>query len=235
MLKGINKGRIRDPLIAQEEANTILESVTAKPDAYKVLQARSRDYILTAQASKSEENRKKVEIDELTQLPNQKGTIRRVEEAIARHNRLRTRYQILFMDIDGFKKFNDTYGHPEGNILLQDFARLIKHQVRAYEDAGRYGGDEFVLILESPNPKEAQRITKSIADHLTELSLVSRRYNKLAVSIGVRTIEPDEHIDAETALRQADAAMYNAKKRHGTVLVPWKRGMKIHKESSFNT
>lgn len=239
---GMNKGRIRNPLVAQEEANTILTSVgNATPEGYRIdrkakraLDSRKSDFILTAQAAVSEEYRQQTEIDELTQLPNKKGILRRIHEAISRHDRFGTRYEVLFMDIDGFRTFNNSYGHQEGDKMLEGFATYMKREGRAYEGFGRWGGDEFVLILESPSPESAEEVTKRITNYFSNTTLTDSRYSSLGMSIGSRTLEPGEHRDAYTLLENADAAMYEAKKQHGTVLIPWKDGMKAPPTSTFH-
>lgn len=241
MLKGPNRGKIRDPLVAHEEANTILESVGygspdnyhLKEDALKALQARFHDYILTSQSAKTEVARRNTEIDNLTKVYNQKGILRRVEEAIELHNRFRTRYEALFMDIDGFKEFNRSYGHPAGNEVLKDFAEFMQSQTRKYESFGRFGGDEFVSLLQSPSFTAAEEITARMKKYFAEKEKTDQRYRNLSVSVGVRTLEPGQHLDAETFLSQADAAMYAAKKQKGTVLVRWKEGMKVPREAQL--
>jgi diguanylate cyclase (GGDEF)-like protein len=235
MLKGPNRGKIRDPLVAHEEANTILESVGyASPDDYnlrkdaiKALKVRAKDYILTSQAAKTEEARKNAEFDDLTKVFNQKGIRRRVEEVIEQHNRFGTRYEALFMDIDGFREFNSSYGHQAGNEVLRDFAQFMQNQTRKYESFGRFGGDEFVSLLQSPSLTAAEEVTARMKKYFAEKAKADKRYINLSVSVGVRTLEPRQHLDAETFLYQADAAMYKAKEQRGTVLVRWKEGMSV--------
>lgn len=241
MLKGSNKGRIRDPLVAHEEANTILESIGyASPDDYKLqkdaikaLKSRSNDYILTSQAAKTEVARRNTEIDNLTKVYNQKGILRRVEEAIEQHNRFGTRFEALFMDIDGFKQFNKTYGHHVGNEVLKKFAEFMQSQTRKYEIFGRFGGDEFVSLLQSPSLTAAEEVTARMKKYFAEKAKADKRYINLSVSVGVRTLEPGQHLDAETFLYQADAAMYKAKEQQGTVLVRWKEGMRLPCEAQL--
>ncbi len=233
LLKGPNKGRIRNPLVAQEEAITILESAGyVSPDNYylkrnaiKELDARSHDYILTSQASKTEDTRKLVEIDDLTKVLNKKGISRRVEEAVEQHNRLGTSYAVLVMDVDKFKDFNDTYGHLEGDEVLIGFAQYMGKHTRKYEGFGRYGGDEFVDLLENPSRDSANEIMKRAKQFFTEKTAEDIRYKNLCVSLGVAHLERGEKLDAETLLNRADAAMYQAKKTPGTSLVEWRYNM----------
>lgn len=174
-----------------------------------------------------------LEIDDLTKVLNKKGIIRRVQEAIEQHNRFGDRYEVLFMDIDGFKRFNDTYGHAEGDKLLEEFAEFMVKQKRGYESFGRFGGDEFVSLLPSPGPTAAEEITDRIGRHFAQKAADDPRYTGLSVSVGVKTLEPGKYLDTETFLYEADAAMYKAKALNGTVLVRWKEGMRVPHEAQL--
>ena len=172
-----------------------------------------------------------VEIDELTGVLNRKGLNRRMEEAIAHHNRKDTRFEVLFMDIDGFKAFNKNYGHPLGDEVLREFAQFMN--IRGDDVFARYGGDEFVLLLDSPTPDAAEAILKRMDKFFKLHAKNDPRWTNLGVSAGLRTLEPEERSDAESLLRDADAAMYEAKETPGTTLIRWKPGMNVLLDSSF--
>ena len=151
--------------------------------------------------------------DGLTGLANAPTLGRDLERALAQGTRYQHSVGMLFLDLDGFKAVNDTYGHAVGDRLLRSVSDAIRHTVRDTDTVGRLGGDEFGVVLTRVAGAEealtvAQRIIKAIEGSASVAGL------KLDVgcSIGVALANPGGS-DAKTLLRHADAAMYRSKRR----------------------
>ncbi|MGJ8671226.1 MAG: diguanylate cyclase domain-containing protein [Oceanococcus sp.] len=194
---------------------TLLVGTTAMPVI--VFVAAAKYQVATVRlASKIEEQRQEIEHlathDHLTGLPSAKLARDRLEHALARHSRQSKKIALLFLDLDGFKAVNDTYGHDAGDEVLIVVAERMRCRFRAEDTISRKGGDEFLLILEEVRDAQA---AMSLATQLTALISEPIPYegNKLIVgaSIGV-AIAPDNAIDAFELTKLADTAMYEAKR-----------------------
>jgi diguanylate cyclase (GGDEF)-like protein len=151
--------------------------------------------------------------DELTGLANRTLFEDRLHLAIDQARRSGTQLAVLFLDLDQFKNVNDSLGHPAGNRLLQGVARRLEASVRAGETVGRFGGDEFtVLLTEVEGPAGAATAAQRLLDAFAQPFVVERRKLFAGLSIGV-AIFPTDGTDADTLMRHADAAMYLAKQR----------------------
>lgn len=150
--------------------------------------------------------------DPLTALPNRILLADRLHQAMAQTNRNKQPFAVLYLDLDGFKNVNDTYGHEAGDQLLIAFATNMKRTLREIDVIARIGGDEFVIILLNLNDIESctpmlNRLLQSaqkpvrINNHLVEVS----------ASLGVTFFPQSVEIDANQLLAQADYAMYQAK------------------------
>jgi diguanylate cyclase (GGDEF)-like protein/PAS domain S-box-containing protein len=150
--------------------------------------------------------------DPLTQLPNRELFRDRMQLALARVRRDQVRLALLFLDLDKFKEVNDSFGHRTGDLLLQKVARRLEKCVRAGDTVARFGGDEFVILLENVGlPEHAAAIIEKIRSALKmPFDLEGRQVSTLA-SIGVAHCPL--HGDDETQLlRHADEAMYVQKR-----------------------
>ena len=149
--------------------------------------------------------------DPLTGLPNRTLLNDRLEMGIAQANRSGTSLAVCFMDLDGFKAVNDTFGHGAGDLLLVEVSRRLMKISRATDTVGRIGGDEFLLIFsEIAKPEECHELLKRIVDAMSEPFLINAIPVKIAASIGV-ALYPDDVTDGTLLLRHADQAMYIAK------------------------
>ncbi|MDX3893826.1 putative bifunctional diguanylate cyclase/phosphodiesterase [Pusillimonas sp.] len=148
--------------------------------------------------------------DVLTHLPNRALLEDRIEQARQTALRNNTRFTILFMDLDGFKTVNDAYGHAVGDELLVETARRIRSGIRGEDTVARFGGDEFVVLSQTDGAEDIATLAAKIVD------LVARPYNirgfelRLSTSIGI-AIYPEDGLDADALLINADAAMYYRK------------------------
>ena len=151
--------------------------------------------------------------DNLTKLPNRFLFIDRVNQAIHLSKRLESFISIIFLDLDNFKSVNDTIGHKGGDYLLEEVARKLEHVVRKTDTVSRFGGDEFMIMLNNVN--DHKDIT-NIADKIMEIfqkpfSIDGQEFNVTA-SAGI-SIHPVDGLSAEELIKNADNAMYNAKNK----------------------
>jgi diguanylate cyclase (GGDEF)-like protein len=151
------------------------------------------------------------EHDFLTGLPNRMLLNDRIGQAIAVAQRHRNKVAVMFMDLDNFKHINDSLGHQAGDKLLQSVAQRLVACVRGEDTVSRQGGDEFVALLsEVHQPEDAAVIARKMLQAVAETHCIDRHDLRVTASIGV-SIYPDDGLDAETIVKNADTAMYQAK------------------------
>ncbi|NOQ42396.1 MAG: EAL domain-containing protein [Desulfuromusa sp.] len=157
--------------------------------------------------------------DALTELPNRRLLLDRLEQNISRARRFGHYGTMLFLDLDRFKNINDSLGHPIGDALLKEVARRLVHDLRAEDTVSRLGGDEFVMLLSdlgnnSTNAAAmAQQKAESIRIRLAEKYEIDGHDLHITPSIGVAMFPSsnDDHESGDDILRYADTAMYRAK------------------------
>jgi len=154
--------------------------------------------------------------DPLTHLPNRRLMMDRIIHAMAASARSGHESALLFLDIDHFKSLNDTLGHDIGDILLQKVAERLTACIREGDTVSRFGGDEFVVLLEglSTHSAEATKQAKDIANKILSsinlpYQLASHHYTS-STSIGIKLFK-DHRVEGDELLKQADIAMYQAK------------------------
>lgn len=153
--------------------------------------------------------------DALTQLPNRVLLTDRLQQAMAQVRRDQQRLAVCYLDLDGFKTINDTWGHTYGDGVLIEAARRLKACVRTNDTVARLGGDEFVLLL--GNLTDVDECEQALDRVITVLSIpftVSGQLISLSTSVGV-TLYPDDESDPDALLRHTDQAMYTAKQNGG--------------------
>ena len=135
-----------------------------------------------------------------------------LNEEVKRANRFNRVLSLLLLDIDFFKKFNDTFGHIAGDKILKEFACILKDSCREVDLIARYGGEEFVIILPETYKEKAysfaERIRKKTQNH--HFFYNNDNYTKITISIGVANL-PQDAADRETLVSYADKALYAAK------------------------
>lgn len=149
--------------------------------------------------------------DYLTDLPNRALFVDSLVHCIAMARRNSFKTAVLFLDLDGFKKVNDTLGHDAGDLLLRSVSKRLKETIRASDTVARVGGDEFIFVLnEIGSDENAALMANKIIVALSEPFELKGQQCHVGGSIGI-SIYPDASTDTETLIKQADNAMYLAK------------------------
>jgi len=148
--------------------------------------------------------------ERLTGLYNQGYFYQRLKEELSRASRWKLPLSILFIDVDGMKNINDTYGHLKGDEILQLVAGGIKNSIREMDIAFRYGGDEFAVILPQTSSKQAFIVAERIKE---QAKIKAHPYN-ITLSIGLVSF-PEDGDDPRNLLNKADKAMYRVKQEGG--------------------
>jgi len=151
--------------------------------------------------------------DGLTGLYNHRHLHERLTLEVERSQRSGLPLSLLMLDVDHFKQFNDSFGHPAGDEVLRQLARVLTDTRRANDVVARYGGEEFAVILvdtaKFTAAKVAERVRERVVAH--DFSDAAQKAGKISVSIGVATFNEDG-TDAEALVRSADTALYAAKR-----------------------
>jgi diguanylate cyclase len=150
------------------------------------------------------------QVDELTGLLNRRYIMRSLNEELARAQRVGIPCAVAIIDLDLFKRINDQFGHPVGDEVLRTFAITLSANVRAIDRLGRYGGEEFLLILPDTPCDQAVRTLDRLRSIVSEVdwTILSGMMN-VTMSAGVSEVRRED--SAEDILARADAALYRAK------------------------
>jgi diguanylate cyclase (GGDEF)-like protein len=152
------------------------------------------------------------ELDELTGSFNRRCIMRMLDDEIARAHRSKTPCSIALIDLDWFKRINDAYGHPTGDEVLRAFAITMFANIRSIDRFGRYGGEEFLLVLPDTPTDGAAHILDRLRAIIADLDWSAFSPGmQVTISAGVATLNPNETPD--TFLARADNALYAAKAR----------------------
>jgi diguanylate cyclase (GGDEF)-like protein len=152
------------------------------------------------------------QVDGLTGLANRRHLMERLTQEMARAQRYQTSLSVIILDLDKFKSFNDTYGHLKGDELLKAFGTMVNHMVRVGDIVGRYGGEEFCVVLPNTSIKGAMVIAERIRKAMEDLKISVGDDQPPAgrtISIGAAEYANEESV--EKLLTIADAALYRAK------------------------
>ncbi len=160
---------------------------------------------------RTEELARQAQHDHLTGLPNRSLLEERLERAVATAGRYGRSLAVLFLDLDGFKGVNDTFGHNAGDEVLRQVAQRLGSGLRASDTLARLSGDEFVvLVTEMHRPDDAREVAQALLSRLEAPCRVLGRDVTLSASIGI-SVYPQDATDAATLQQHADTAMYHAK------------------------
>ncbi|MBC7514046.1 MAG: PAS domain S-box protein [Herminiimonas sp.] len=169
--------------------------------------------VLDITALKKVENQLRIlaRFDSLTGLPNRNQFEEKLAEAIARSGRSKRAMAVMFLDIDHFKRINDTLGHHGGDLVLQEFAQRLQRCVRKTDTVSRLAGDEFTIILEGLQLEgETAVVAGKIIQAMQVPFQIGENLRMVTTSIGI-AVRRSEEIDPEALLRRADEALYAAK------------------------
>jgi len=155
------------------------------------------------------------EIDALTFLLNRRMIVRKLQDEVLRAERYNSLFSISVVDVDHFKVVNDTHGHSTGDEVLRQVASQLQDHIRHPDIVGRYGGEEFLILLPSSNANAAAEQAQRLCKHMRELVVPINHGGqtiKITVSIGIAQFQNGKDT-WETLLNRADNAMYEAKNK----------------------
>jgi diguanylate cyclase (GGDEF)-like protein len=206
------------PLAIKDDSIGSLIVASRHPNAFTTKKIRLLEQVALQIATPIENSQlyaraeQRARIDELTGLFNRRHFEERLKEEIARHARYSDIFSIFLLDLDNFKTYNDIYGHPSGDILLNQTGKIIRSSVRSADQAFRYGGDEFVVILPHTTMDDAwvvaDRVRQAIAEEM------EKREIDITCSIGLASYPSDGVMSGEL-ITVADTALYFAKRTGG--------------------
>ncbi|HSK47442.1 MAG TPA: EAL domain-containing protein [Coriobacteriia bacterium] len=177
-------------------------------DGARHVQCVARD--ITERVRAQETIKRMAYYDPLTGLPNRALFLERLDQAIARAKRTSQPVAVAFLDLDDFKVFNDTLGHGVGDALLKAVAGRLRGLLRDNDTVARQSGDEFTIIAEISEPRDAQRFAERILEGLRPSFVVEGHELHVTASLGL-AICPDDGCDDVELLKKADTAMYRSK------------------------
>jgi diguanylate cyclase (GGDEF)-like protein len=147
-------------------------------------------------------------VDDLTGLNNRRGFMLLGEQQLLAAARAKQSALLLFADLDGLKRINDTLGHPEGDRALIDTAGLLKKAFRSSDIIGRLGGDEFVVLAIDTADNANETILARLQDYLRMHNLYENRPHRLSISFGMARYDPNTPCTLDELLERGDQAMY---------------------------
>ncbi|MEZ2745752.1 GGDEF domain-containing protein [Halopseudomonas bauzanensis] len=153
--------------------------------------------------------------DELTGLPNRRYSLEVLTRWLAGMERGRQPLSLMMLDIDHFKRINDTHGHLTGDRSLQQLAEILRARLRTQDHVGRLGGEEFLVILPNTTASGAHELAETLRRSVEQMASDSDDSSapNMTISIGVCTLEADTRLNPEEAIDRADAALYQAKQK----------------------
>ena len=166
---------------------------------------------ITEHKQQEEQIHRLAQHDPLTGLPNRRMLGDRLHQALGHARRNKDKLAVMLLDLDGFKMINDTFGHKTGDAVLIDVAHRLRACIRSTDTVARYGGDEFVFVLEGQHTREdSAKLAEKILKMLHQPVVIADGRFSVGASIGI-AIYPTDADDAEGLLKMADNAMYRAK------------------------
>jgi diguanylate cyclase (GGDEF)-like protein len=183
-----------------------------KPFDPEILRAKVKVFVDLAQLRREAEVLShRVLHDQLTGLPNRALFIDRLEHALARLSRQQGLVGVLFLDLDGFKSINDRFGHDTGDRLLIEVATRLQRSIRSSDTAGRFAGDEFLVLVEGlEDEQEIEHLASRITQTLRTSYRTARDQAHISATIGV-AVTDDPNTDPASLINAADEAMLQRK------------------------
>ena len=215
---------LASPLLVGERVIGVLSVQSARPAAYDDHQLSVLSTIAqqAAVAVENARHHRSATIDSLTRLPLRDVFFHRVEDEHRRAKRYAGSFSLLMLDLDGFKKINDRYGHIAGDLYLRAVGTAIKARMRGADLACRYGGDEFCILLPATDLAGARQIAERLRQTIARLVVdVDGGTLRSTVSIGVASYPEHDTGETNALLLRADAALYQAKRAGRDRVVPY--------------
>ena len=196
---------------AKDHYDLVNRSLIEKLDVQKnMLDIRNRDLDI-AQSELLVKNRELEQMsimDDLTQIYNRRKINDILTEEYLRAKRYLIKFSVILIDIDLFKSINDNFGHPAGDLVLHEFAQIISNNLRNNERVGRWGGEEFFIVLPNTVATEAYIVSERIREILD--ATVFMNIGHVTCSLGITEFQPND--SQEDIIKRADTALYCAKK-----------------------
>ena len=167
---------------------------------------------ISQQKEAEEKLEKLARTDSLTGCNNRRYGLEMLDRQIKLSHRSKSPLLLAFLDIDGFKAINDTFGHEEGDKVLKEVVKLLKSTLREIDVVCRMGGDEFLLIFPDSSLQDASLIKERFDKNLVQLNQTLKKPYKIALSIGLSEYNPDNPLPMDELIRIADQKMYEEKK-----------------------
>lgn len=186
-----------------------ISSIGTDINGERILLSIIRD--ITSRKKDREKIKKLAYYDTLTKLPNRRFFIEELNKIIEYNKELKTKFSIMFLDIDKFKFVNDTYGHNIGDILLCNIARRVENVIRKDDIVARLGGDEFVILNQKINDLDiVENIAGRINYVLKQEFKIENKKIYVSASIGI-SVYPDDALTSDDLMTRADMTMYDVK------------------------
>lgn len=205
----------KEDVIAGLEAGA--DDYIRKPFDADELWARIRVGLRTASLQKDlMETRKALEYevihDPLTGCLNRRGILERLNEELERSQRTGEQFCVAMCDLDHFKKVNDTYGHQTGDDILKGFINIVRSQLRPYDQIGRLGGEEFLIIIPNITESYAQNTLERLNKTVQETEIITCT-EKIKITVSIGGIILKQKIDIDNVIKYVDEALYTAKEK----------------------
>jgi len=206
------------PLIVNDKAIGSLSLGSRHPNAYSQSQVQLLSQLASRIATPIENARlyaeaeQRARIDQLTGLWNRRHLEERIQVEIGRHSRYGGTFSVIILDLDFFKAFNDSYGHLAGDRLLKQLGTIMKDAIRTTDEAFRYGGDEFAILLPQTTLRDAYEVAERVRDRIT--SEIKVDDVSVTASFGLASW-PVDGVRINEVISAADIALYYAKQSGG--------------------
>ena len=200
-------------LVSSRSRTAMVDIIPSAPLDVSLLAARA-DVLLKVKA-RVDELKEQAVVDELTRAYNRGYFERQINLRVKEAKRYNTPFSLVLFDLDRFKAINDTRGHPFGDFVLREVARIVREAMRKEDVLARYGGEEFAIMLPHTDRLGSailtERIRESVSEHKFERNDVQQR---VTISLGSASMPSDEVTTAEALIELTDQRLYQAK-RHG--------------------